>query len=55
MAICLKCGESDLLNSDLCGNAGCIYCCGTLDDEDEAKWARASEEAKNRPPAPKVF
>lgn len=36
MAICQRCGADDLLTSDLCGSAGCIYCCGTLVDEYEA-------------------
>ena len=28
MAKCSRCGERDLLNSDLCGDYGCIYCMG---------------------------
>lgn len=27
--ICERCGATDLAKSDLCGNAGCVYCCGT--------------------------
>lgn len=26
MARCLRCGETDLLPSDICGDAGCVYC-----------------------------
>lgn len=33
MATCKKCGESDLLNSDLAGDLGCVYCYG--DDGEE--------------------
>lgn len=33
MAICKRCGANDLLTSDLCGNAGCIYCYGTSIEE----------------------
>lgn len=36
MAICKRCGANDLLTSDLCGNAGCIYCCGTSIEELES-------------------
>lgn len=27
--MCERCGSTDLLKSDLCGKAGCIYCYGT--------------------------
>ena len=29
MAICKRCGADDLVTSDICGNAGCVYCFGT--------------------------
>lgn len=35
MAICKRCGADDLHKSDLCGNAGCVHCCGTPIDEIE--------------------
>ena len=37
MAICKRCGADDLIASDLCGNAGCIYCCGTPEENLQKK------------------
>lgn len=46
MAICKRCGADDLLTSDLCGNAGCIYCCGTSMEELKETEDKGTEKTK---------